>query len=335
MTGNKKYLSLILTALLLSAGSTKAQENKPELSEADIMDSEVAAIYGKACEDFKTDEPKSSTRVRVIDKASFAATEGLPILDKLKHKVDEQDFNNLVYDLVDNYVEDLAVRTLRQNDKDICVEVTGYLNKREIMDSVKALEDQVQAEAKEKTAEAQPTETEIKPSTPQTAKADNLKTVQSEAPAVITDGRVHLFIEPTAFYNQTNSNKFAEIIAKQFENSENIELVSNKDSAYLIIKSNVLKAKVDPINSNTNRLQMVVSVELENAEGEIISTEHQNRFVLFSSDEDEQEVALRLMKKLFENACERIIQKIKKPEIEAYRPQKTEFITPAGKNAKE
>ena len=38
-----------------------------------ILDNEVAAIYGKACEKFKAGEPKSSARVRVIDKASYAA----------------------------------------------------------------------------------------------------------------------------------------------------------------------------------------------------------------------------------------------------------------------
>ena len=102
-----------------------------------ILDNEVAAIYGKACEKFKAGEPKSSARVRVIDKASYAAVDGLSMLDDFRSQADPQDYNIAVYDLIDNAIEDLSVRTLKQDDTDICVEVTGYVSKRNIRQAIK------------------------------------------------------------------------------------------------------------------------------------------------------------------------------------------------------
>ena len=92
----------------------------------------------------------------------------------------------------------------------------------------------------------------------------------------------------------------------------------------------MLRAKVDPINSNTNRLQMVVSVSGEFVDKESTTTEHQNRFVLFSSDDNEQSVAADLLKKLLEKAAEPIFNKIenseRKKQSNAFLP---DIITPA------
>ena len=288
-------------------------------AEGNILDNEVAAIYGKACEEFKKDEPKSSARVRVIDKASFAAVDNLSMLDTFRKKSEPQDYNLVVYNLVDNAVEDLSVRTLMQNETDICVEVTGYVSKRNIIQALKDAEPREEAIAQ--VASVKTAAQAENPSVPMAGTS-----IAEKKP----DGKVRLWIEPTAFYNNTSSEKFADIIAKQFD-AQHIVIADKKENADFVIVSNVLRAKVDPLNSETNRLQMVVAVELEDAAGNRVSTEHQNRFVLFSAREDEQEVALRLMKKLFENACERISQKIELPAkaSKSSRPF-APIITPGG-----
>lgn len=264
-----------------------------------ILENEVAAIYGKACEKFKNGEPKSSARVRVIDKASYAAVDSLSLLDDFRAVADPQDYNIVVYNLVDNAVEDLSVRTLKQDDTDICVEVTGYVSKKNVQLALK------DAESKEETIAEEENNTEE-----QTVSKAEKPTEFPIGTAKNPDGKISLWIEPTEFYNNTSSDKFAEFIAKEFEGGD-IVISRQKENADYIIQSNVLRAKVDPINSDTSRLQMIVAVELRDADGNRISTQHQNRFVLFSAEEDEQEVAFRLMKKLFENACERILQKIR------------------------
>lgn len=70
-----------------------------------------------------------------------------------------------------------------------------------------------------------------------------------------------------------------------FADDENYFITDKRDLADYIIRTNVLKAKVDPINSSTNRLHMVVSVEAEFPDEKSSVIEHQNRFVLFNSDE--------------------------------------------------
>ena len=116
-----------------------------------------------------------------------------------------------------------------------------------------------------------------------------------------------------------------------FADDENYFITDKRDLADYIIRTNVLKAKVDPINSSTNRLHMVVSVEAEFPDEKSSVIEHQNRFVLFNSDENEQEVAFRLMKKLFTAAGEKIKDKVNQAERRR-RPDKAlpDIITPGG-----
>ncbi len=310
------FFSLCAALIFYPAAAQSVDRNAMDGS---ILENEVAAIYGKACEKFKSGEPKSSARVRVIDKASYAAVDSLSLLDDFRADADPQDYNIVVYNLVDNAVEDLSVRTLKQDDKDICVEVTGYVSKKNILLALKDSESKEENFAEEE-------KTEGKQAFSKTEKLVEAPTGTAKNP----DGKISLWVEPTEFYNNTSSDKFAEFIAKEFEGGD-IIISRQKENADYIIQSNVLRAKVDPVNSDTSRLQMIVAVELRDAEGNRISTQHQNRFVLFSAEEDEQEVAFRLMKKLFENACERILQKIKIIEPKGNDSRLFEpIITPGG-----
>ena len=310
------FFSLCAALIFYPAAAQSVDRNAMDGS---ILENEVAAIYGKACEKFKSGEPKSSARVRVIDKASYAAVDSLSLLDDFRADADPQDYNIVVYNLVDNAVEDLSVRTLKQDDKDICVEVTGYVSKKNILLALKDSESKEENFAEEEKAEGKQA----------FSKAEKLVEA-STGTAKNPDGKISLWVEPTEFYNNTSSDKFAEFIAKEFEGG-NIIISRQKENADYIIQSNVLRAKVDPVNSDTSRLQMIVAVELRDAEGNRISTQHQNRFVLFSAEEDEQEVAFRLMKKLFENACERILQKIRIIEPKGNDSRLFEpIITPGG-----
>ena len=62
-------------------------------------------------------------------------------------------------------------------------------------------------------------------------------------------------------------------------------------------------------------MQMVVALELIRTTDSSTLTEHQNRFMLFESTENEQSVAVSLLKKLLRKAAGQILPKIKaKPE---------------------
>ena len=100
------------------------------------LDKDVTSVYGTDCEKVKPGEARSTVRVRVTDKASYLAVSSLPDLRNAKVELNEHDFNVMVYNLVDNNIEDMAIRTTKQTPEEICVEVTGYISGKNIFAAI-------------------------------------------------------------------------------------------------------------------------------------------------------------------------------------------------------
>lgn len=370
-----KHLLAFLFFWLTMTGNTTAFAMKEEIAEiADVdassLNENVIPIYGTACEKAKGDETKSTARVRVTDKASFLAVSSVLDVLEFRDNLNEHDYNVMVYKLVDESIEDMAVRTTKQNEDGICVEVTGYLNKdnislafddattkkttdqndnkesiTQIVGKVNNAYSDQEIEGKYKPGIIPPTDDETleQYKAPETVSKQPVdepqvieqvlqqmpeilpqKQVQAPQPPqpekakgtekVVNDKRALVYVAPTEFFNNTQSEKHARILKHVFAKNEYFYVTEQKNLADYIIKSKVLRAKVDPINSSTNRLQMVVSVEVEFVDDKTSSTEHQNRFVLFSSDENEQKTAFNLMKKLFQKAGTSIRNKVEQAE---------------------
>ena len=95
-------------------------------------ESDALSIYGEACEEFKADEQNASTRLKATDKASYGAVSSLAEIVNIKDSFDEHDYNMLIYTLVDEYIEDMSTKTTRQDQQQICVEVSGYITPENI-----------------------------------------------------------------------------------------------------------------------------------------------------------------------------------------------------------
>ncbi len=335
------YRKFIFTLGLFCGINTPCFASDLVLDDAST-DENVIAIYGAACEKIKSGEAKSSVRVRATDKASFEAVGSISELAPIKKDLDQHDFNVMIYDLVDNYVEDMAVRTTKQDENNLCVEVTGYLKKDNIVAVVKETFDG-KAGANFSEAERNSVERdEEKPfenpeniinDTSLVTEEKNILNDAIDSPEVASENKeekISIFVMPTVFFNETQSETHAQTIKDVLKRSSSLALTAEKNGADFLIKSNVLRAKIDPINSNTSRLQMVVSVTIENMQNKTSSTEHQNRFVLFSSSDDEQKVATTLMRQLFEKATEAILPILEK-ESRADRvvPSLPQMITPS------
>lgn len=303
------------------------------IEDDDIIDDSIS-VFGSGCEVIKPNEAKSSVRVRVTDKASFTGVSGLTQLSNVKRDFNEHDFNVLVYSLVDEALEDMSVKTTKQDDTNICVEVTGFIRPETLLAAIQKSEDERNA-------------TKESSNKPEEKIEDVVAVVPKEAPAIekdipqkvehennVMDKKSFVFIPPTHFFNNTQSEKHAEVIREQFSGNDYFYITDKKELADYIVRTKVLRAKVDPVNSNTNRMQMVIAVELQVMENGNTSTEHQNRFVLFSSEEDEQEVANKLMTKLFEKASEQTINQIEQAERRKNRgPAIPKIITPANSSS--
>ena len=93
------FLSCILTVFFASFSSAFA----------DVVDADNSAlsVFGSACEDIKANEPNASTRVKATDKACYNAVTSLPQIISIQDSFDEHDFNVVIYNIIDEYLEDL------------------------------------------------------------------------------------------------------------------------------------------------------------------------------------------------------------------------------------
>ncbi len=337
-----RFLTALVVALL-GVPLAQAADNDVSL-DTSSLDSDVISVYGTDCEKIKAGEARSTVRVRVTDKASYLAVSSLPDLKNAHVELNDHDFNVMVYNLVDNSIEDMAIRTTKQTPDEICVEVTGYISGKNIFAAIdEALNRQKNAsepeeeinetqqdiepveEQKTVAQETQPSEVDVSQKQALYAPETQPDEVQQEIPQTIEEpsssqeddylaakaaSKGLIFISPTEFFNNTSSAKYSEILREMFVKSEYFYITDKKELADFVITPKVLRAKVDPINAETNRLQMVISLESYNPATEETNTEHQNRFVLFNSSEDEQEVASKLMKQLFAKAADKIITEL-------------------------
>lgn len=377
----KKYLFVLLMLLIAAASQAFADD--------------TVKIAGKACEIYSSATSKSSIRVKVTDKASYNAVSQIPSLLELKSQMLEHDFNVIVYNLVDNYVQNMSVKTVDQSDDELCVEVTGYIPAEDInmvvanyspsnpapeYDFAKA--NNVVEEDNTPFVEDKPTMAEVMyngpsdfdktpeptaapiayqpenentditsaadvPSVDETPVADENKPDDIPVVAENTEPEVEtptehgeytpditleetqkslVYVAPVEFSNNTHSSKPIDVIKNLFDNGEVYTILDHPDGADYTISSKVLKAKIDQINSQTRRLQMVVSAELKikGADGSI--ADHQNRFVLFNSDENEQEVAMNLLRKLLFKSGKKLYARVEQNE---QKRRGREFLMPA------
>ena len=322
-----KFILSYIALIICIASAVKAESN-------------VQTLYASVCEQIRPNEPKSSARVRATDKASFKAIENISALSEYRNRYDAHDYNVLVYSLVDNYLEDLAARTVKQNNNEICVEITGYLNTDNIANAISEITNKQEEQYPDKLdieeeALTQPSPN-IVPPKPTIKINDEIavekileeketaKSLALAPPSLISDKKTKIFIERTIFFNDTNTNAFHKDMSRIVEENKKNIVTTSSNLADYIIKTKVLRAKVDPINKQTNRLQMVVSVELIDVENNSSIIEHQNRFILFESSENEQGVAASLLRKLLRKAVKQVM-----PKIKSSLPESKSVITPS------
>ena len=329
-------------------------------------DDNAVTIEASACEQVKLGDARSSVRLKAVDKAAFWAVSDLPQLQSYKKELDVHDFNVMVYAIVDEYIEDMDIRTTHQNKDEICVKVSGRVHPANINRAIdesfekdsqpENLKDEASVQAaqlsSEVTSELEKAQKEAAARQQQELASKEVLFGENESPAPVTvapapesasavvqnlpsanivspetagnepssepqteeplkdDGKLLLYVAPVDFFNNTRSVHYADIVKKWFSADDNFLITENSSLADYIIRPKILRAKVEAINNNSSRMQMVVAVEFKNTSSGKTGTEYQNRFVLYEDNESEQQTARRLMRRLFENACEQVSRQI-------------------------
>lgn len=263
----------------------------------------VFEIRSQACEKMIEGESKASARVRATDKAVFAGIKKLDRIAETAKILDNHEINVFVYRLVDEFVEDLSVKTTSDEDGKVCVEAVGKINAANIdlteRDFIKdnAAISEPKPEAVAKAAEEAMREVAVKPTDP-------------EALALV-------YVKNLQYYNGTETAKFVPELKQRLANNPYFYLTQEAELADYILMPKVLKAKVDTLDAGHKRLQMVVAIDISGIEQEPV-TEYQNRFVLFGAEENEQQIAARLIRKLLENAGDGAMRRIERHEQQKF-----------------
>ena len=313
-------------------------------------------VFAKVCEQLSVSESRASARLRASDKASFKAIEEIPDLREYRQYLDPHQFNLHVYKLVDNHFEDMSINVLSQDAEKVCVEVSGYILPSAVAEVFSDI-DLSQEDSATLDIESENVEENVNiviPPKPQISiskeiaydvnkVSDNEETasnsivdnkiVAEQTPSLPKEklqdnNKVSVFIDKTEFYNDTSTKGFFAHIEQELLKVGKLNIQAKFDNPNYILKTKILKAKVDNINSETARLQIVVSVGLTDTSNSETTTEHQNRFILFSTNEDAQTKAAELTKSLLSDAVAKILPQIKKASNEV---AKNNIITPPGK----
>ena len=118
-----------------------------------------------------------------------------------------------------------------------------------------------------------------------------------------------VYVKDLQYFNGATSQKYAAHLKEKIDNNPYYYLTGDEELADYVILPKVLKAKVDALDASHKRLQMVVVLDIKGLEDGVVSVT-QNRFLLFSEEENEQDIANRLIKKLLEAAGSEAVRKI-------------------------
>lgn len=258
----------------------------------------VAQINAQACERIIGGESRSSTRIRATDRAVFAGLKKLDEVIAAEKDLRSDEINVFIYRLVDEYVEDLAVTALDGEEGSICVRISGKVHPDNILRAKSAFTDTSQLQEPDNRQVAQAAqeaerEISVKPDDP-----ENLALVH---------------IQNLVYYNGKETAKFLNDLTGILQNSPYFYLTENHEVADYVLTPRVLKAKIDKLDAGHKRLQVVVTIDISGLGSEIIS-EYENRFVLFGAEEDEQQIAARLIRKLLEDAGQDVLRRIEHHE---------------------
>ncbi len=264
-------------------------------------------IEATACEKALEGESPSSVRIRAVDKAVFLGLKNLDVFAQEKALLSDYDLNAMLYRLVDEYVEDLTSKVTKSEESKVCVNISGFVSENAInlvkqeftgkKTSQPTNEDTVSLIADEVNATIQ-----LKP-----------KNIEDLALVYVKDLEYRNIKKQDSDAQVKKSEKYARFLKQKIENSPFYYLTDEADLADYVITPTLLKAEVDALDATHKRLQMVIVLEVDGLEDETKSIA-QNRFLLFASQQNEQETADRLMKKLLEAAGSDAVRQIERKE---------------------
>ena len=251
-------------------------------------------IRANACEKILSGESAAGARNRAIDKAIFLGLKNNSALAEDKNLLNDHDLNVMIYRLVDDYVQDLSSKVTKSEEDKICVEISGFINPKSI-----------ELVREEFAPNRQYRDFNLSDAAEVVQNLDKELTLKPQN----IENLALVYVEPLVYFNGKKSVKHAEFLKQKIKENPYYYLTDKKDLADYVITPKLLKAKVDTLDASHKRIQMVVSLEIVGLQEDVVAVS-QNRFLLFSAEEDKNDITARLLKKLLEAASVDAVRKI-------------------------
>jgi hypothetical protein len=256
-------------------------------------------INAQACDTLIGDESKASVHTRATDKAEFAGIRKLERIAILQKTLGDSELNVLIYRLIDEYVEDLSVETLPHEDNRVCVRVKGKISPEAI--------DLVEKDfIKDGKPISEPSPEAVQQAAVEATEEVSVKPENPESLALV-------YLKNLTYFNGQETSRFTEGLTDRFKDNAYFYLTGEADLADYTLAPKVLKAKVDTLDAEHKRLQMVITIEVTGLEADPVNIS-QNRFVLFNASENEQQIAARFIRKLLDKTADEVLRRIEHHE---------------------
>lgn len=237
-------------------------------------------LNSKACSKVEGHQNKSDARLNAYDKAMLLAVKSSEYIKSKNLKINDYDYSLLSYKIADRAIKNVIISTTHESNKKICLELKASLDKQKA--------DMILKDYSNPNISAEKVK-EI---------ADNVNQTLPKSIYEANDSIPLFYVYPLEFYTKKTTSDYTSRITEQLSFMPRILITDNKELADYYILPRLEKSSLDIIDEKNSRYSMSVSIEIKSKEGEVITKDTKNRYIIIDNSKDKQEVAKKLMIKL-------------------------------------
>ena len=237
-------------------------------------------LNSKACSKVEGHQNKSDARLNAYDKAMLLAVKSSEYIKSKNLKINDYDYSLLSYKIADRAIKNVIISTTHESNKKICLELKASLDKQKA--------DMILKDYSNPNISAEKVK-EI---------ADNVNQTLPKSIYEANDSIPLFYVYPLEFYTKKTTSDYTSRITEQLSFMPRILITDNKELADYYILPRLEKSSLDIIDEKNSRYSMSVSIEIKSKEGEVITKDTKNRYIIKDNSKDKQDVAKKLMIKL-------------------------------------
>lgn len=237
-------------------------------------------LNSKACSKIEGHQNKSDARLNAYDKAMLLAVKSSEYIKSKNLKINDYDYSLLSYKIADRAIKNVIISTTHESNKKICLELKASLDKQKA--------DMILKDYSNPNISAEKVKEIV----------DNVNQTLPKSIYEANDSIPLFYVYPLEFYTKKTTSDYTSRITEQLSFMPRILITDNKELADYYILPRLEKSSLDIIDEKNSRYSMSVSIEIKSKEGEVITKDTKNRYIIIDNSKDKQEVAKKLMIKL-------------------------------------